>query len=73
MLTECHAHEMATAKECIIRNALKFGTTGEVNSKEGEARVEGSDVAPSSCSEVGAPQGELNGAVGETGITKPHP
>ena len=71
MLTEYHAHEMATATERTIRNALKFGTTGEVDSKEGRAQAEGMLLVPSNCSDVGAPQGELNGAVGEALIQQP--
>ena len=71
MLTEYHAHEMATANERHLPNALKFGTTGEVNSKEGKAPAEWLLVAQPNCSEVGSPQGELNGAVGEALIQQP--
>jgi len=65
VFTEYHAGEMATATERKLRNALKFGHSGEVNSMEGGAHAEGSIVAPSNCSEVVKPQEELNGAVGE--------
>ena len=71
MLTEYYAHETFTANERFLWNALKFGTTGEVDSKEGEAQHEGLELAPPNCSEVGAPQGELNGAVGEALILQP--
>ena len=70
MLAEYHAHEMATLSERILRNALKFGQSGEVNSKEGCAFVEGLLVAPPNCNEIESPQVELNGAVGEALITK---
>ena len=52
VLTEYHAHEMVTATERTPWNSLKFGHSGEVNSKEGRARVEGMLVAPFNCSEV---------------------
>jgi len=51
--------------ERCIWNALEFGTTGEVDSKEGGALAEGSLIPPPKGSEVGAPQIELNGAVEE--------
>ena len=60
MLTEYHTHEMVTATERKLRNALKFGTSGEVDSKEGRADAEGLLVAPPNCSEVMALQVELN-------------
>ena len=41
MLTEYHTHEMATATERTLRNALKFGQSGKVNSKEGVEFAEG--------------------------------
>jgi len=41
MLAEYYTHEMGTAIERTLRNALKFGTTGEVNSKEGWETAEG--------------------------------
>ena len=63
MLTEYHAHEMATATELSLRNALKFGTAGEVDSKEGVSQTEWLLFSPPNCSEVGAPQIELDGAV----------
>jgi len=62
---------MVTVKERTLRNALKFGQSGEVNSKEGLALGEGFELAPPNCSEVGAPQGELDGAVGEAPIQHP--
>ena len=65
VFTEYHAHQMVTFKESILRNALKIGQSGEVNSKEGRAPVEGMMLVPRNCSEVGAPQGELNGSIGE--------
>ena len=73
MLTEYHTHEMATASERSIRNALKFGQSGEVDSKEGRAQAEGLEFAPPNCSEVGIPQVELNGAIGEALIANPVP
>ena len=54
---------MVTASKRIIRNSLKFGTTGEVDSKEGGAIAEGLLVAPRKQSEVGTPQVELNGTM----------
>ena len=71
VLTEYHTHEIATVSERIIRNALKFWASGEVNSKEGVASDEGLLLPPTNCSEVGAPQGELNGAVGEALMQHP--
>ena len=65
MLTEYYNHEMATTRECKLRNALKFGTSREVYSKEGEAHAERLLVAPPKCSEVESLQVELDGAVGE--------
>jgi len=62
---------MLTATERKRWNALKFGTTGEVDSKERWALAEGLLVAPPKCSEAGAPQGELDGAVGENYIQQP--
>ena len=56
---------MVTHKERKLRNALKFGTSREVDSKEGVAPAEGLMVAPPNCSEVGSPQEELDGALGE--------
>ena len=64
---------MLTASKRTIRNALKFGTTREVNSQEGGARAEGCHLAPPNCSEVGTPQIELDGAVGEVLILQPFP
>jgi len=62
---------MATATERLLRNALKFGQSGEVDSQEGKANVEGLELAPPDYSEVGAPQVELNGAVGEALMLHP--
>ena len=73
MLTEYHAYEMLTARERTLWNALKFRTTREVYSKQGVASVEWLIVAPINRSEVGTPQGELNGAVGEVLLPKPRP
>ena len=60
-------HEMATISERSLRNALKFGQSGEVDSKEGLDLSKGPHdvVTQLNCSEVGTPQVELNGAVGE--------
>ncbi len=65
MLTEYHAHVKDIISERTHRNALKFGQPGEVDSKKGRAVAEGLEFAPPNCSEVGTPQEELNGAVGE--------
>ena len=62
---------MVTFSERTIRNALKFGTTGEVYSKEGLAHAEGFLFAPPNCSEVVALPVELNGAVGEALVLQP--
>ena len=62
---------MATARERSLRNALKFGTAGEVDSKEGFTIPEGLMLAPPNRSEVGAPQGEVNGTLGEAIIKQP--
>jgi len=65
---------MVTACECCPWNALKIGTAGEVDSKEGVAPAEVLGiVTPPNCNEVGAPQVELNGAVGEALILQPRP
>ena len=56
---------MATLSERKLRNALKFGTAGEVNSQEGRAIAERYVPGPPNNSAVGAPQVKLNGAVGE--------
>ena len=45
---------MVTLSERIIWNALKFGTTREVNTQEGRTQAEGLELAPPNCSEVGA-------------------
>ena len=56
---------MVTLSERKLRNALKFGTTREVNSKEGLAPAEGGVTLPIIQFEGGSPQVELDGAVGE--------
>ena len=56
---------MVTGTERHLRNALKFGTSREVDSKEGVARDEGFLFATPNDSEVLAPQVDLDGAVGE--------
>ena len=56
MFIEYHTHEMPTITERKLRNALKFGTAGEVNSKEGVAEDEGLLLPPPNGSKVGAPQ-----------------
>ena len=71
MFTEYHTHEMVTLTERILRNALKIGTSREVDSKEGVATAEGLLIAPRNCSEVWSLQVELNGAVGEALIQQP--
>ena len=71
MLTEYHPHEIGTVKESSLWKALKFGTSGEVNSQEGCAIPEGLLVAPPNCSEVGALQVELNEAKGEALVQQP--
>ena len=63
MLTEYHTHEMVTAIERLLWNALKFGTTREVESKEGGVTAEGWLVAPRKCKDIGTLQCKLNGAV----------
>ena len=63
---------MPTITERHLRNALKFGTTGEVNTKEGWEIAEGLVVAPPNCREVVTPPLELNGTVGEALIPQ-HP
>jgi len=65
MLTEYVTLEMGTATERHKRNALKFGTSGEVDSKEGWAFAKGLVVVPPNCSELVAPQEKFNGSVGE--------
>ena len=62
---------MGTATERMLRNALKFGTTGEVDSKEGVAPVERLKLAPPNRSEVVSPQLELNVAIGEALALQP--
>jgi len=64
---------MLTVSERHIRNALKFGTTGKVDSKEGEAIAEEFLLAPPNCSEVGTPQLDLGGTVSPRRIQQPVP
>ena len=64
---------MVAARESKPWNALKFRTSCEVNSKEGVAIAEGLLLPPPNCSEVGAHQVELDGAVGEALILQPLP
>ena len=64
---------MATLTERKLWNALKFGTTREVNSQEGGAPAEGLMLPTSNCSDAGEPQVELNGAVGEALFQQPVP
>ena len=73
MLAEYHIHEMARLSERSLRNALKFGTTVEVNSQEGRAHEEGLMVVPTNRSEIGSPEVDLNGAVGEALVLQPPP
>jgi len=63
---------MVTYTERLLWNALKFWTAREVDSKEGLAHAEGLLVPPPNCSEVGTPQVELDGAVGEALIQQPY-
>ena len=72
MFAEYHTHEMVTARELMIRNALKFGASHEVDSQEGLVQVEGLELAPPNYSEVWAPQVELNRAIREKFIHQ-HP
>jgi len=65
VITEYYAHEMVTAKEHSLWNALKFRTSGEINSKEGVAIAEGTELLPPNCSEAGSHQVELDRGVGE--------
>ena len=62
---------MVTTTERSLWNALKFGQSREVDSKEGGADAEGLLLPPPDCSEVEAPQGELIGAMGEALIHQP--
>ena len=64
---------MLTALERKPWNALKFGTTGEVDSQEGVSFAEGLGVLQPNSSEVGTPQVELNSAVGEALFLQPLP
>ena len=73
MFTEYHAHEMLTASERKLRNALKFGTAGKVNSQERLKIRQGSSSNHHNSSEVAAPQVELNGAVDEALTLHPLP
>jgi len=71
VLTEYHRGEKMTATKRKLGNALKFGQSGEVHSKEGCAKAEWLEHAPPNCSEAGASQVKLNGAVGEALIQQP--
>jgi len=62
---------MSTLTERKLWDALKFGTSGEVNSKEVRAQAEGLLVPIPKSSEVGTPQVELDGAVGEALVLQP--
>ena len=62
---------METVIERFLRNALKFGTTREVNSEERWAHAEGLMLPPHNCSELTASQVELNGAMGEALVLQP--
>ena len=73
VFTEYYTREMGTTTERIIRNVVKFGTSGEVDLKEGGVIAEGLLVAPPKCSEVEKYQVELNGAIGEALIQQPVP
>ena len=64
---------MLTTTKRNLRNALKFGTTREVNPKEGWQLAELLVVVLKNCSEIGAPQVELKGAMGEALILQNHP
>ena len=55
VFTEHHAHKIATISERSMWNALKFGTTGEVDSKERLAQAEGLIDVPPNCSDIWAP------------------
>ena len=69
MLTKYHTLEMVAVSERKLRNALKFGTTGEVNSKKrlnfSERHSPSCHIIPPNGSEGGALQVDLDGAVGE--------
>ena len=62
---------METQIERLPWNAFKFGTTREVDPKEGEAHAEGFLVAPPNSSEGLSPQVELNRAVREALVQQP--
>jgi len=65
MLAEYHTREMETISERGLENALKFGRSREIDTKEGEAHAEGLELVPPNSSEVLESQVELDGAVGE--------
>ena len=71
MLTEYHTHEMVTLIERTIRNALKFGATGDVNSQEAIAFCKRNPIPPRKGREDLTPQDIINGAVGEARIRQP--
>jgi len=62
---------MVTGSERSHWNALKIGTSGEVNSKEGRAVGERLLDAPTKGNEAGTHQIELDGAVGEILVYQP--
>jgi len=75
VFTEFHTHQIRTISECKLLNPLKFWTTGEIDTKEGVAIIEGLEhlIVPLNSSEVGTPQVDLNGADGEAVIHQPLP
>jgi len=64
---------MATVTERKPWNALEFGQSREDDTREGVAPAEGLITVPPNCSEVGSPQEELNGTVGEVLLLNPPP
>jgi len=62
---------MVTASKRKLRNALKFGTTREVDSKERVATAEELLLPPPNYSEVGTPQVDLDRVMGEALILQP--
>jgi len=62
---------MVIVTERKLLNALQFWTAGEVNSKEGCTIPEWFLLPQTKCSEVGAPQVELDGAVVEALVLNP--
>ena len=62
---------MLAARESMLRNALKFVTAREVDSKEGGAQAEELLLPPPNYSEIGTPQVEIDGAVREALVLQP--